>query len=194
MIRCSSLKKSCCCFAAMWNYQEDADLRKKKTTFFSKRVQWNSHECGQQGIHFKHACISFGGEKCITKPWNLKRMNDFYYCFVICLIIHLFCVFFFSLCTVCFRRRKKKTLTFRWFHHDLSEFLAVHPVHLLSMWSILIFVHEQSNLAFSCSISAQYRCLASRNVVNPFIKSPPLLPSLSKRLLCIACSDFRAFV
>lgn len=126
----------------------------------------------------------------------LKPQKDEWFLLLFCYLFDYSFIlrFFFSLCTVCFRRRKKRTLTFRWFHHDLSEFLAVHPVHLLSMWSILIFVHEQSNLAFSCSISAQYRCLASRNVVNPFTKSPPLLPSLSKMLLCIACSDFRAFV
>lgn len=193
MIRCSSLKKSCCCFAAMWNYQEDANLRKKKQHFFLNGFSGTVTSVGSREFTSNmHASVS----EVKSALRSLETSKGWMIFTIVLLFVWLFIyfAFFFSLCTVCFRRRKKRTLTFRWFHHDLSEFLAVHPVHLLSMWSILIFVHEQSNLAFSCSISAQYRCLASRNVVNPFTKSPPLLPSLSKMLLCIACSDFRAFV
>lgn len=105
MITRGSLKniKSWCCSAAMWNYQEDPCV-KKTATELSKWVQWNSHECGEQGIHFKHACISFRGEKCTTMPWNLNGQtsmdpaNEWSLLSVllfICLIIHFFWFFLF---------------------------------------------------------------------------------------------------
>lgn len=165
MITRVSLKniKSWCCSAAMWNYQEDPCV-KKTTTELSKWVQWNSHECGEQGIHFKHACISFRGEKCTTMPWNLNGQtsmdpaNEWSLLSVllfICLIIHFFWfLLFFTHYAFLFQEtRKKRKLTFRWFHHELPVFLFVHLMHLLNMWHVLIFVDKQYNLALSCRTS-----------------------------------------